>query len=51
MQTEELLFFWSMIWSVCFFNEKISIQNIIGVMIIFVGVFIVNKGKEENQNG
>lgn len=38
-----MIIFWTMMWSVCFFNEKISIQNIIGVIIIFIGIVVVTK--------
>ena len=35
--------FWSMIFAFIIFNEKITIQNIIGVIIIFIGVLVVNR--------
>lgn len=33
---------WSMIWAVVFFHEKITLRNILGVMLVFVGTMIVN---------
>lgn len=33
---------WSMIWAAVFFHETITIQNIIGVLIVLVGTMIVN---------
>ena len=34
--------FWAIIWSVVIFNEIVSIKNIIGVLIVFIGIVIVN---------
>ncbi len=34
---------WSMLWAVLFFGEQVSIQNIIGVIIVITGTIIVNK--------
>ena len=34
--------FWSLIWSVLFFNESITIKNVIGVLMIIVGIMVVN---------
>ncbi len=33
---------WSMLWAALFFHEKITIQNIIGVLIVLIGTMIVN---------
>lgn len=35
--------FWSMLLAFLFFKEQISIKNIIGVIIIFIGVLVVNR--------
>jgi drug/metabolite transporter (DMT)-like permease len=43
--------FWSLIWSAFIFGETISIKNIIGVLIIFTGTYIVNTGDKENKHG
>ena len=33
---------WSMVWAVVFFHDTITIQNIVGVLLVVVGTFIVN---------
>lgn len=38
---------WSMIWATIIFKESISIQNIIGVLIVIVGTIIVNLNGNE----
>lgn len=38
---------WSMVWAVLFFKENITIQNIIGVLIVIVGTIIVNSDGNE----
>ena len=38
---------WSLVWSAFLFNEHISIQNIIGVVIVVCGVALVNTGEKE----
>lgn len=35
--------FWSLLWSFIVFKENITIQNIIGTILIFIGVLVVNK--------
>jgi small multidrug resistance pump len=35
--------FWSILWSVIIFREAISIQNIFGVILIIIGIWVVNK--------
>ena len=35
--------FWSMILSFLVFKEKITIKNVVGVIIIFIGILVVNK--------
>ena len=34
--------FWTMLWSFLLFNEQITVQNLIGVALIFVGTWVVN---------
>jgi len=34
---------WALIWSVMIFKEKITINNIIGSLVIIVGIIVVNK--------
>lgn len=38
---------WSMLWSCLFFKETITIQNIIGVLFIVLGIMIINTEKEK----
>lgn len=33
---------WSLIWSVLFFGEKITVPNIIGTIIVILGIVVVN---------
>lgn len=43
---------WSMIWAVVFFHDKITIRNVLGVLLVLVGTIIVNmdaKGGEQND--
>lgn len=35
--------FWSMIFAFLFFEELVTIKNILGVIIIFVGIMVVNR--------
>lgn len=37
-----LALLWSMLWSVLIFREGVSLQNMIGVIIVIVGTMIVN---------
>ena len=34
---------WSQIWAVVIFHENLSINNIIGICIVFLGVMVVQK--------
>lgn len=33
---------WSMMWAVIFFQEHVSVKNIIGVLIVIAGTIIIN---------
>lgn len=37
---------WSLIWTVVFFHEALTIKNLIGVIIVFAGTMIVNSDGE-----
>ena len=37
---------WSLIWTVVFFHEALTIKNIIGVFVVFAGTMIVNSDGE-----
>lgn len=41
---------WGMLWGLLFFNEKISITNIVGAAVVFCGVILMVTG-EERKNG
>lgn len=34
--------FWSMLWAFLLFHEQITVQNLIGVALIFAGTWVVN---------
>lgn len=34
---------WAIVWAIVFFKENITINNIIGVIIVIIGTIIVNK--------
>lgn len=34
---------WAILWAVIFFRESITINNVIGVIIVLIGTIIVNK--------
>lgn len=33
---------WSIVWAILFFNEVVTIKNVIGVVIVIIGTMIVN---------
>ena len=35
--------FWSMLWAFLLFDEQITVQNLIGAGLIFIGTWVVNK--------
>lgn len=37
--------FWSMLWASMLFREKITIQNLAGVVLIFIGTWVVNSSE------
>ena len=37
-----LAIFWSMLWAFLLFKEQITLQNLAGVALIFVGTWVVN---------
>ncbi len=34
--------FWSMLWAALLFKEQITLQNLLGVVLIFLGTWVVN---------
>lgn len=44
---------WSMLWAVIFFHDKITLKNIIGVLLVTLGTVIINtdtKNMEEDSD-
>lgn len=42
---------WSMIWAVIFFHDEITFRNVLGVLIVLLGMVIVNlDAREEGQD-
>ena len=37
---------WSLVWTVVFFHEALTVKNIVGVLIVFAGTMIVNSDGE-----
>ena len=37
---------WSLVWTVIFFHEALTVKNILGVLIVFAGTMIVNSDGE-----
>lgn len=35
--------FWSTLWAAVIFREHISLQNLIGIVVIFAGIWMVNR--------
>ena len=38
-----LYLFWSQLWAVIIFHENLSVNNIIGIFVVFLGVLVVQK--------
>lgn len=34
--------FWSLLWAWLFFSEHVSVKNVIGVIIVFIGIMVVD---------
>ncbi|MDE7324513.1 MAG: EamA family transporter [Lachnospiraceae bacterium] len=41
---------WSMVWAVVFFHDTITVQNIVGVLLVVAGTVIINTDKEEQAD-
>lgn len=35
--------FWSTLWAVLIFKEQVSVQNVVGIVLIFLGIWLVNR--------
>ena len=42
---------WSQVWAVAIFGEKLSVRNVIGVMIVLLGVIVVSLSAEKKETG
>ena len=40
---------WAMIWSIFIFHESLTLQNVLGVALVIVGIIIINGEKEADQ--
>lgn len=40
---------WSMLWSACIFHESITLQNMLGIAVVIVGVLLVNTNEKGEQ--
>lgn len=38
---------WSMVWSTVIFQERITVKNMIGVVLVMAGIFIINTEQSE----
>lgn len=38
---------WSLVWAVVIFHDQVTVKNVIGVLLVILGTFIVNGGSEE----
>ena len=33
---------WSLVWALIFFHDRVTVKNVIGVILVIIGTFIVN---------
>ena len=43
------LLVWSLIWGVTLFGETVTVQKVIGLIIVFCGVFLVISGSKKEK--
>ncbi len=36
---------WTLVWAVMLFNEKLQVKNIVGALIIIIGIMVINYDK------
>ena len=41
---------WSMVWAVVFFHDTITVQNVLGVVLVVAGTWVINTETKEDQN-
>lgn len=44
-----MVLLWSIVWAVVIFGEKITIQNIIGLLVVILGIVIINTEEQISQ--
>lgn len=42
---------WSLLWSALIFQEPVTGKKVLGVLLVLLGTFIINDGREEKKNG
>ena len=40
---------WSLIWAISIFNETVTVWNIIGIVIVMIGIGLVNTKEEVHE--
>jgi len=43
---KSMIMIWTLIWSVILFNEKIQLKNILGTIVILIGIVVINYDKQ-----
>jgi len=41
-----MVLLWSMIWAVVVFHNEITVKNMLGVLLVIAGTFVINTGEE-----
>lgn len=45
-----MVLLWSIVWAVLIFREKITVQNIIGLVVVILGIVIINAEEQGEDN-
>lgn len=45
-----MVLLWSIVWAVLIFKEKITVQNIIGLVVVILGIVIINAEEQGEDN-
>ena len=43
LRNKSVYLLWSQVWAVIIFHENLSLQNIIGILIVLIGVWMVQR--------
>lgn len=38
--------FWSIVWATLFFKEQVTWKNVLGIVVVFIGIMVVNSDDE-----